>query len=616
MGFYPKMFMIHLIKVPEHKKLRCLYLFAIIAFVLYANSIFHHYCLDDKIVITHNTYTTQGIKGIPDLLGKDSFAGMYDENKLQGGRYRPLSLISFALMFELFGLNPIAEHILNIFLYILTAYLLFRIISRFSSVYLSPHETINFALLSVIIFLVHPIHTEVVANIKGRDEILALIFLLLSIQWILNYLEKKKGFLVLLASLSFLTALLSKEHVAVFLIIIPILLYIVLKPNNKSLILLSSCLLFSFLVFLFIRISLVGINTHQEDSHLMNNPFIFHSFTEKWASIIYITFLYIKLLFVPHPLTHDYYPYHIAKIHPFSMQFMLAVSVLIFILISVFLLRKRKALILYLSLFFVLCMIPYLNILYNIGTFMNERFLYTASISFSLLMAWIFTLYIPKISRNNQTLRYMSLSFLCVMILLFSIKTISRNKAWKNDYTLFTTDVKISSESAKANKSAGSVLVTKANTTSNAFQKTKYLDEAIPYLQKAIKIYPGFASAYLSLSDAYYYKGLIDSSITTLKTLILLDPNHETALSNLGLAYGKYKNDNFHSALYYERAIQVNPKKANYYEGAAIAYANSGNFEKALSLLEKGYSLDPTNQEIYNKIYLLRSIIGSNNNVP
>ena len=82
-----------------------LLIISIASFLLYANTFAHEYAQDDAIVITDNMYTQDGIKGIPGLLNKDTFFGFFKvEGKaalVAGGRYRPFSLITFAIEQEI-----------------------------------------------------------------------------------------------------------------------------------------------------------------------------------------------------------------------------------------------------------------------------------------------------------------------------------------------------------------------------------------------------------------------------------------------------------------------------------------------------------------------------------
>ena len=81
------------------------YIFLIIlTFILYGNTLFNDYTLDDTLVITENEYTISGFQGIDDLFSEEAFNGFFDQkdkNLVSGGRYRPLSMVSFAIEWQL-----------------------------------------------------------------------------------------------------------------------------------------------------------------------------------------------------------------------------------------------------------------------------------------------------------------------------------------------------------------------------------------------------------------------------------------------------------------------------------------------------------------------------------
>ena len=86
-------------------------------------------------------------------------------------------------------------------------------------------------LFIVLLFVSHPIHTEVVANIKSRDEILSLLFGLISFNKLYKYIKGSKQINLYMSIVFFLIALLSKESSIGFFGIIVLLLYF-LKPFN------------------------------------------------------------------------------------------------------------------------------------------------------------------------------------------------------------------------------------------------------------------------------------------------------------------------------------------------------------------------------------------------
>lgn len=93
------------------------------AFAVYGITLTHDYALDDHIVITGNTFTQKGFAGVRDIMTHDAFVGAYGEAlELSGGRNRPLSIVTFALEREMFGLNPFVGHFGNVVLCLLLSH--------------------------------------------------------------------------------------------------------------------------------------------------------------------------------------------------------------------------------------------------------------------------------------------------------------------------------------------------------------------------------------------------------------------------------------------------------------------------------------------------------------
>ncbi|HMP30744.1 MAG TPA: hypothetical protein PKD85_14155, partial [Saprospiraceae bacterium] len=165
--------------------IRHLSLFGII---IYFQSINYDYVLDDVMMIKDNKFTNEGFGGIIKHLTNESMTGYFGEQKnlLPGNRYRPLSLVTFSIEKGIFGkLSPALGHFNNMVLYALSGILIFVIFQiLFSySPYFSQKEKYNFIIPSIIAvsFVAHPLHVEAVANIKGRDEILSLLFAILAL---------------------------------------------------------------------------------------------------------------------------------------------------------------------------------------------------------------------------------------------------------------------------------------------------------------------------------------------------------------------------------------------------------------------------------------------------
>src|SRR5215468_8688313 len=104
----------------EKKIVAALALFcAVFAFILYANSFGHGFVGDDDTVIAKNKITTQGIKAIPEIMVSPYRKGFWDRKE---SLYRPMSIILFAVEWQISPENPFLFHLVNVLLFALTVF--------------------------------------------------------------------------------------------------------------------------------------------------------------------------------------------------------------------------------------------------------------------------------------------------------------------------------------------------------------------------------------------------------------------------------------------------------------------------------------------------------------
>lgn len=610
------------------------------AFLIYGNSILNDYALDDAIVITENKFTKKGFSGIEDILKTEFFTGFFgvQKNLVAGGRYRPLSVVTFAVEYEFFGQNPHISHLINILLYALTGILLFVILSRLFRDYKQKTWYFSIPFLASILWIAHPIHTEAVTNIKGRDEILAFLGSLLSLYYTLKYLDFKKFYYLIFSGIAFLLSLMSKENSITFLVVIPLTVYFFTDFSFKKNIVSTIPMILTTIVFLVIRQSILktpilGGETASVPQELMNNSFLGATIADKYATISLTLGYYIKLLFLPHPLTYDYYPYMIPIVNWSDLRAIF--PLIIHIVLAFFALKglKSKNVYSYSIWFYAITFSLTTNVLFPIGVFMNERFLYIPSLGFVIIVAMFLVEFLPKFIKNEDLHKKVLASTLLIVLLLFTVKTISRNTAWENDFVLFTTDVKVSGNSAKSTTSAGGKLTEEAIKPENADKRDEYLKQAIEYLNKAVEIHPTYADALLLLGNAHYhynknftevmkaYNRILainpnydkvytnlsimfaknenqDEKLKIYESLLKIAPNRYDVNYNLGSLYGKYKNDLDLSIQFLERAKQINPNPTEVYKDLGVAYGLKKDFRKSAENLEIAYSKDPKDAQM------------------
>jgi tetratricopeptide (TPR) repeat protein len=184
----------------------------VLTFLVYGNSIFNEYNLDDELVTRNNKLTSSGISSIPEIFNSP----YYSDDMGYSYEYRPITLTSFAIEHSIFGESAMTSHIVNVLLFFFTVVILFFLIKKLigTSNLLAP-------ILITTLFIVHPVHTEVVSSIKNRDEILSLLGGLLSFWFAVIYVNKGNVAFVLLSILFLILGLLSKVSVLSFVFLIP-----------------------------------------------------------------------------------------------------------------------------------------------------------------------------------------------------------------------------------------------------------------------------------------------------------------------------------------------------------------------------------------------------------
>ncbi len=598
----------------------------VFCFVFYINTIPNFYAYDDGMVIIENQFTKSGIAGIPDIFKHDYFYGCVgndNANLVSIGRYRPLSLVTFAIEFQLFGANPHISHFINIMLLALASLILYLLLSKIFSSYFNENNFFDLPFVTVLLFIAHPVHTEVVANIKSRDEIMAMIGSLTTVFFILKYIDTNHFKYLVISFFFFLLALLSKENAITFLAIIPLTIYIYKKGNrvNYLMCLIPVCLATIF--FLIIRILAIG-KFSPPPNEILNNPYIYATINEKSATIFYVLGYYIKLLFWPNPLTFDYFPYHIKLVNWNNIFALLSLLFYVVIIAYAVLTIRKKTVISFGILFYIITLSVVSNIFIPASSFMGERFLFMPSIGFLIIIAWLLTVKIPKIVKSFN----LKIPLLIVIFTLSFFKTYSRNKVWNNNFTLFTTDVKTSSNSIKGNMIAGRLYLDMATETADDLLKKQYLANALKYSKKDVSICPNHIDAVTLLADAYTANNMPDSAIFCYQKAIYLIPKKADYISmkveeimdkisnpdfkienylyfiksspdnfifNYQLAYlfARYKKDFIKSGFYLQKSVEIIPD--NYMANMALGvnYRLLGDYNKSSFYLEKALEINP-----------------------
>ncbi|NQV03284.1 MAG: glycosyltransferase family 39 protein, partial [Bacteroidia bacterium] len=290
----------------DRMQIGCYLVIVITSFLLYYNTIQNNYALDDKAIITENRFTEKGFTGIGNHLTTSYWEGI--DKKLQS--YRPLAPVLFALEVGFWGFNPHASHFVNILLYAITGLILFQVLRKLFQHY-SDDTGYLLPLVGTMLFLAHPLHTEVVANLKSRDTMLEFLFLLLSVNFLFSYITSRKMKELFWSVFFFFPALLSKESSISYLLMVPVILILYDHNTIRKKITITLPYLIPVVLFVILFFQVTG---GDESARLMllDNMLIAD---EPSSGILATKFLilgkYLGLLFYPHPLVFDYSYNHI-----------------------------------------------------------------------------------------------------------------------------------------------------------------------------------------------------------------------------------------------------------------------------------------------------------------
>jgi protein O-mannosyl-transferase len=640
-----------------------------LCFVVYGNSILNGYASDDGMVVVDNKFTLRGFGGIKDLLTHDAFVGAVGvdgEQLVSGGRYRPLSFVSLAIEVQLFGLNPAVSHFINVLLFALTCVLLYYLLS---SLLHKPRDApfyYKIAFVASVLFAAHPIHTEVVANIKGRDEIMSLLFALLATYAGLAYVQSQHIKYLAMGAVAYFMAIMSKENAITFLLIIPLTYYFFTKADAKNYLVTVALYVIPVALFLYLRATYTHSGLATESFEIFNNPFAYLPHTmegicQRYATIIMTFLLYIKILIYPHPLTHDYYFNQIPIIGMTDPVFILSLiingSLLVYAIKNI----SGKSVVAYAILFYFVSFSIVSNLPFTIGVLMNERFVFTSSVGFVMLLATFFASTRDKYHLSNT----MSSTLLFAILFLYSVKTISRNPAWRDNMTLFQTDAKTSTNSAKAQMTLAGNIIKFAETNFDSLRvlgklnptlemldmdenasalpndklQIKLLEIAASRLKKSIEIYPDHALSLLTLGTvlykvdhnnatealSYYYKAIEkhkdpyfdalfeigriqldeyhspNAKETFIKALSI-KPNDYACSFNLAKAYTSL-NMNDSAIYWHQKVIASNPTFVLSYYNLGLLYGRQlHELDSSIKYMSKAIEYDPNVAEYYDNI--------------
>lgn len=563
------------------------WLAAALAILLYFNTLGHGYCLDDIPAISKNMFVQEADFG---KIFTTEYRFGYSETK-SGMLYRPLTLAVFAVEWMFSPDSPGFYHLVNVLFYALLGWLLWITWRRVLAGYPSW-----LAAVAVWLFVAHPAHTEVVANIKSLDEILAMIFCTAALRslWLFYDNQDRKS---LIASIFlYACALFSKESAIVFLAVFPLATYFFAdKKLSENL---KTCALFLLPagLFLLIRNWVLSQQTGIEEISPLDNVVLgAPDFLGRLATAFLMFWKYLATVFFPLRLVSDMGAAEVSAVQFFDFQAVAGALVFAGALVWAILAARRRQVLAFAVLFFVATFSLSSNLFYPIGTSYGERLLFMPLFGFALLLAFLFL----KIKEKNWLPAVAVNSITVLLIILYGFKTIDRNPDWKNSFSLSKADIVQSPKSARLNfHYALELLKTIEN---NPQPDVKTVQSAIDYCNKALSFYPNFYTVKETRGLAYYMIGQKEKALTDFKGFIEKEPRNQQIPPKLARIYFE-KGDISAAESVLKNSIAAGVQSFDNYLYMGIIYFKIGKIEEALSAFKTAQKIKPQDPSVQSYI--------------
>jgi tetratricopeptide (TPR) repeat protein len=510
--------------------------FIAISFLLYFNTIPGKFVYDDALFagrfVGDEIFLPSRLELSDPFYIPNIFLESYLPANPEINAYRPVVIFTYALNKIFFGLGPASFHIVNIILNGAVCFLVYLLVLK-----LFKNKVL--ALISGLLYAFFPIHTEALAYIKARDDVLSALFSLAA--WILfingAYGKRVNYKSLFLCSSILLLAFLSKETALISPLIFLVVYFLQNKIKFNGLFKVVLPLLPAYLVYFVLR--LVAL-----EGSLFNKPYVYYIFDpllaassqERFFTALKIAFLYISKIILPVNLSATY-TYNQIKIAGslFSTPEVIY-GVILLGALGYFVINKRIRVnpIGIGSVIFLISYAIHSKFFIQVGEIMAERQMYFPSLGIALILGFLICkIYLFK--------REVAVGILLIILFFYATTTVSRNFVWSNNLTLFKSMIKDS---------------------------------------------PDSIMGYFGLSVLYLEQGKIPQAKQNAMHAMKIYPDHAPLLEVYSLVLFNEKNytEAKKSVL---RAINLRPGIVKNYETLALILAKEGRHEESIAVIKK-----------------------------
>ncbi len=534
----------------------------VVAVSAYANTLNSDFTLDDVAIVKAN----ESIRSLGNI-GKFFTTNYWGEKDTISDKslYRPLAITSYALNYAVNGVSPRGYHVVNIVLHAGVCVLLYALV-------LTLFGDASMALISGILFAVHPIHTEVVAGIVGRAEIMALFGgLTCCLAYLLATRDERHGWGWVAISIGgYAFGIFSKEigFMGPFLI----LLWEWVLPHRRRLFRADARAIVAFAGYAGVVLAWIGLRVSAISSaDVVHQGIVGTTRSEQVMTGLRVCMEYVGLLLAPVKLSADYWISEVPIARSIGAPGVLAaIALLVGLMGLVGATWRRRPGMAWGILVFLVVLFPVSNIPFRIGVLKAERLLYSPSAGFIVAVASL-----AAMSLTRQRLKKTVWATGAVIACLLLVRTWARNLDWRDDFTLATQTLKTSPDSPACNFAMAEY-----------YRDLKQDDRAREHILRCLKTNPNSAWALMNLGNLEMNANRFDRAAEYFQEILRTHPEDASALANLGWCFEElHRYPEAVEAL--ERSRKLRPDNPASYVNLLSLYVQLQNVNAAMPVLEE-----------------------------
>ncbi|MBI4547980.1 MAG: tetratricopeptide repeat protein [Ignavibacteriae bacterium] len=533
--------------------------------IVYAQAVrFEFVTYDDIDLVVQNTTYLSDLSN----LFTSFTTHIFSSHRAEGVYYRPILMVTYILDYQLWSLNPLGYHLTNIVLHCVTAILVFLLINQIIQN--------NFLALSTsLLFALHPIQTESVAWVAGRNDVLLGIFIVLMMVFYTRYRasERNRTLYVSLTALSYTLAIFTKESGVFYIFLLPLYDMCVLHIPLRQVVSLRSFLKYLWVVIVLIGYFLIRLVVFEE---FLGAERLYGGYIAFWDRILMIPIMVsVHLAFLV-------FPVHLSVTHPLDQLIWirqpwvtLAVAFTLLLLVAIWWTWSRDRIFCYGLLWLTVGLLPALNII-PVAVPILEHRLYVPMVGFAIALSRGLLLLSESLSKV-KVFRFVT----AVVILVLALLSYQRLPVWQNSISLWTDAI------SKEPMGSRSYL----NLAGTYFDLQQY-DKTIELLKKYIELKPDDSFGYSKLRQTYYLVGQYEQAALVCRQMITLNPRNQHRYIEAAKLYEQFNLVDSALALYNE-ALNVDSTfvDVHYHRGALLE--RQGDFSNAERAYRAALRLNP-----------------------